>query len=100
MKRACCVCRRSHKNCEIVILTDEEKAVMASSGFNPVPNDLAYCPPCWKILGSTEQGAQLIRGIIEVALRRLGVADAESRAAKFHQGLLALPNSGNLVRKR
>lgn len=89
MKRPCCVCRRGHEGCHIISLTEEEKATMAASGFDPVPEDLAYCPSCWKILGDKERGAQLLRGISEVSLRRLGVVDAEVRATKFHDGLLA-----------
>jgi len=71
------------------VLTDEEKATMADSGFDPVPEDLAYCPPCWNILSNREHGAQLIRGISEVTLRKLGVVDAEVRADEFHKKLVA-----------
>lgn len=89
MKHTCCVCRREHEGCEVITLTDEEKSVMQKAGYTTVPDTLAYCKPCWRILGNKEQGAQLMRGIGEITLRRLGVVNAEDRASRFHTGLLA-----------
>jgi len=92
MKNECCVCRRLQpdlKRCEVLTLTPEEKKAVADSGTNPVPDKLIYCHPCWKIVNDKQRGARFLQGLWETGLRRAGVADAEARAKKFHDALIA-----------
>ena len=89
MKVACAVCSRSfdEDDCKCILLTAEEKRVAVAMGYEG-PNELHYCKPCWKILTDREQGAQLIRGIAETGLRRMGLSQAEQMASKLHAGLM------------
>lgn len=91
MKRECCVChRRLEGHHETIFLTPSEKQVVEEAGVRPAPNSFLYCIPCWKILADAQRGAQLMRGLGEMTLRQGGVGeDAELRATRFHQALLA-----------
>lgn len=85
MKNECCVCHRKAENCEVLILTPEEKKAIGKEA----PEQLFYCKPCYRILTNRELGAQFLRGLAETGLRRAGVMGAEARATKFHQDLLS-----------
>jgi hypothetical protein len=85
MKDECCTCHRRVENCEVLILTPEEKKAIGKAA----PEKLFYCKPCYRILTNRELGAQFLRGLAETGLRRAGVVGAEARATKFHQDLLS-----------
>lgn len=87
----CCICHRPQldmKRCEVLTLTPEERQALTASG-QPDTDKLVYCKPCYRIATDRKRGAAFMKGLAETALRRAGVADAEARAQKFHDQLLA-----------
>lgn len=89
MKVQCAVCSRhlEKKRCHEIRLTPEE--LKAAKAMDPdAVSLLYYCKPCWSVLTDKEQGASLIRGIMETGLRNMGVIQAEEIATKFHTELL------------
>ena len=89
-KVRCGVCSRLRdlNSCEIVVLTDEEKKAIRASGAEP-QDEYHYCRPCWKNLANPVSGPAFMKGIFQIRLRQLGVANAEQLANKYHAGLVS-----------
>jgi hypothetical protein len=85
----CCVCSKKIESsaCVTLRLSDSEKESVRQMGQEP-QNEYEYCRPCFRLLSNPEQGAQLIRGTFQLALRSEGVPDAESKARKYYDFLI------------
>ena len=65
-----------------MVLTEEERAVVAKQ-FQATPQDeYIYCPPCTKVLKDREQGAQLIKGLFQATLTMMTEGKGPEKAAK------------------
>lgn len=86
----CCVCNRNRPrpDCEVVVLTEQEKEAVQKMGQTP-EEEYVYCRPCFRILSNPETGAQLIKGVLQVQLRQSGVANAEQLANRYYDFLIA-----------
>ena len=87
----CCVCERDWPpdKCEILVLTEAERAHVQSLGTTP-PSQYVYCGPCSRVLSDKVQGAQLIKGTIQLHARAAGVSSPEKPAQQFLAQLLEL----------
>lgn len=83
----CAICRQERKNCKVFQLTETEKREFREKG-NEVPEELAYCQPCWKTVSDPVSGPALMKGMLQIQLQQLGVSNAEDLASKFHTKLL------------
>jgi len=85
----CCVCgsKTTPEQSTTFQLTAEEKLALRRAG-QPEVNVCTYCRGCLKILSNREQGAQLLKGVLQTNLRIAGVATAEQQAQRFHNFLL------------
>lgn len=59
-----------------------------------VLDEYPYCKPCWKVISDPIAGPNLMKGLAQTHLRRLGVSNAEELAEKYHTGLLKLSEKG------
>lgn len=91
----CAVCHRPRavSRCEVIELTDDEKASLRKMGHT-VEDTLYYCRPCWRVVTDRQQGAALMKGLAQTQLQRAGVANAEDVATKFHERVLELSKKG------
>lgn len=89
-KLRCGVCgaTRPEKACHVITLTEEERRVLTPQGESPPPRELNYCKPCWKTLSDPMSGPSLMKGLLQVGLRQLGVSNAESIAKRYHAKLI------------
>ena len=85
MSRSCCVCERSldEKDGVTYALTAEEKALMSEA-----PDEVHYCVSCHHVMQDRQAGADLLKGMLEMRLRLLGVGNAKKLADTFRENLL------------
>lgn len=85
----CCVCarERAKESMTRITLTDEERAfVLKFRGVNVT--EYWYCKPCMSILSDKRQGAELIKGALQVQLQARGIRNAEKIAQKVYDKLI------------
>lgn len=68
----------------VLTLTAAEKAGL---GLENPPNQCIYCRPCYRILSDKTLGLNVIRGLITLRLRQIGVVDADAAAERFTERL-------------
>lgn len=88
LKCGICSSKRSERNCEVVSLSEEERQALIFTGDKEPPKELVYCKPCWATLHDPVAGPNLMKGLMEVSLRRLGVVSAERIATRYHKSLV------------
>jgi hypothetical protein len=71
-----------------VYTADEKAFVLKTQGL--VSDGHWLCKPCLKVLRDPVQGAQLIKGTLQINLSAGGVGNAEHVAQKFHDKLVDL----------
>lgn len=88
-KLSCGVCgvKRPERACHIIELTEAERKILTTEDYTP-PTRCIYCKPCWKTLSDPNTGPSLMKGLLQVGLRHLGVSNAEALAKKYHHGLV------------
>jgi hypothetical protein len=82
--KTCCVCSEVFSQGSTFTLTKEERDLI---GVN-APTEVHYCRTCLKAVQNLQQGAQILRGMVERGLRAAGVPNASRRATEFHTKLL------------
>jgi len=99
MTRICCVCQKrlTLKEGKTFLLTDEEKAAIGDQAVDEV----YYCTPCLNLMEKPENqktGAQLLKGMYEMKLRRIGVGRVNARkmAQRFYEKLIESKKPKNL----
>lgn len=70
-----------------VVLTEAERA-WSRQQQGVEETDLWYCRPCYSVLSNKEQGAQLIKGTLQVNLIAAGVPNAERIAQRMYEMLI------------
>jgi hypothetical protein len=87
----CCVCDRDWPDpkCRVIVLTAAEKKYVQSMGQEP-PEQCIYCGPCWRVLSDRTQGAQLIKGAMQLQAQAQGIPNAEKLSQQFLSKLLEL----------
>lgn len=91
----CLVCGASRikKTCHIIKLTVEERQALRQRGEEPL-DEYIYCKPCWKLISDPVAGPNLLKGLAQAHMRRLGVSNAEEIAQKFHSKLIQTQKKG------
>lgn len=69
---------------EIVVLSPAERDIVQ----NPL-DEYTYCKACWNLLSDPVHGSNIIGGIANMHLTKVGVRDASERASKFKSALLS-----------
>jgi hypothetical protein len=85
----CGICRRDKNTDDMkhIVLTDEERAfVKRMQGIDET--EYWCCKPCYAVLSDKQQGAQLIKGTLQVNLTAAGVRDPEKYAKKVYDMLI------------
>ena len=85
----CGICRRDRDEADMVhlVLTDEERAyVKRQQGVDVT--EYWQCRPCHSVLSNREQGAQLIKGTLQVNLTERGHRNAEKIATAVYNKLI------------
>lgn len=83
MSNACCICRQT-KTGQAFILTPEEREALGPQA----PEEVFYCSACLKVMRDREAGAQLLKGLYEMRLREIGVADPSEAAYRLYVKLV------------
>jgi hypothetical protein len=87
-KVKCALCEQLKEEgaCEVLTLTDAEKAAVKDA-----PDRYVYCRPCWRILNDPVNGLALMKGLVQAKLRSLGVSGdrAEAAAQEFQKKLMS-----------
>lgn len=86
VKCALCEQTKDEGSCEVLTLTDAEKAAIPNA-----PDQYVYCRPCWKVLNDPANGSALLKGLVQAKLRTIGVSGdrAEAAALDFQKKLLS-----------
>lgn len=86
----CIVCGRSRSREEAVVLqlTAEEKKALTVEG-KPSPQEIVYCRPCHRLMADQATALDLMKGMMIMRLRALGVSNAEQLGEQFKRRLLA-----------
>jgi hypothetical protein len=85
----CGICRRdrNQEDMKHIVLTTEERAfVKRAQGVDAT--EYWYCKPCFSVLSDREQGAQLIKGTLQVNLAAAGNPNAQKIAQKMYDRLI------------
>ena len=93
MPKICCICEKPfEQGGESYTLTKEEKLTKEA------PDELHYCSACIKIMKDRESGAQLLKGLYEMQLRKNGVNGNTARqmSKKLYAKLIELSKPKNL----
>lgn len=93
--KKCCVCSRPREDAEmkqIVLTASEREYVKAKTGEDAT--DYWYCIPCFRVLSDREQGAQLIKGSLQVSLTARGHPRAGEISQKVYEDLLEKSKKG------
>lgn len=87
----CVVCRRepSVGDCVTFHLQPDERALWKEQTGEDA-EAWHYCKACFRVLSDPTQGAELLKGMLQVSLGAQGVPQANQLAAKFHSGLTTL----------
>jgi hypothetical protein len=95
------MCRRERDKatCRVFATTAEERETLRAMGEVDPPEEYVYCRPCFRMLEDPERAANLMKGVVEVQLRSIGVPNAGAVAEKFKQRLLAQARSKNLTKR-
>lgn len=82
----CGVCRRlfDRGNCEVIVPTEKERAALQS----PL-DEYVFCKPCYRVSSDPTTAPDLMAGIMQHHLRRIGVGNAERLSEKYRAALLA-----------
>lgn len=85
----CCICGapRARTVCQVLKLTEAEKEAIRRTGVEP-KDEVAYCPPCYRIITDREKGARLMQGLLHHSLQSLPQPISEKLADKFYRLLL------------
>lgn len=89
MRERCCLCERVFSVGHTYDLTADERDLLGPDA----PAALSYCEACLKVAQNLQQGAWLLRGYFEQALRAQDVPDAKKRADEFHAKLVQAATS-------
>lgn len=89
---ACGICGRAvdKARCVIIKLSPEERNVLKASGDQDPLWQCVYCRPCHRVLTDPITGPSMFKGLIQVRLRQIGVANAEAIAKRSQTQLTAL----------
>ncbi len=87
----CGICGRPVLATKAVVLklTVAERQALQQDGQEP-PLECVYCRPCHRVLSDPTTGLSVIKGIIQLRLRQLGVENSEALASDFQQKLAGL----------
>ena len=83
--KPCCVCEKPIQDGHTIVLTTEEKAAFVDE---TAPDEVHYCKPCYRVLTNRTAGAELLKGFLEMTLRRSGVNTPKQLADAFHAKIL------------
>lgn len=94
MKLHCAVCNRERDETVMTIFTpspDEKKALKKMGEAKPLDR-YAYCKACTRILSNPLTAIQLMKGVIQIQARSVGVpgSSAEALAEKYGNKVLAV----------
>lgn len=86
----CSICKRDKPRgaCVVLDLTKQEQEAFVAIG-DKTTRELAYCRPCWKVISDPNTGTSLMKGLLEIRLRQLGVSNAEGIADRYRNALLS-----------
>lgn len=92
----CVVCdrKRSREDAVVLTLTEAEKASLRAAGKS-APDEIAYCRPCDRLMRDQGTALDLMKGMMVMRLRALGVNNADKLAEKFKNQLLAKSKKGS-----
>lgn len=84
VKCALCEQMKDPGACEVLTLTEAEKAAIKNA-----PDKYVYCRPCWKVLNDPVNGPSVLKGLVQAHLRAVGVSGdrAEAAAQEFQRKL-------------
>lgn len=88
MMTTCCFCKRQREAFKVVTLSDMEKAFILRQTKVMPPDEYSYCGACWKIATDRNQGASLVKGLLQIQYQRAGVRNAEALATQVHDFLM------------
>lgn len=84
----CCVCQRPREPFKVLTLTADEKRFIMRATGKLAPDTTTYCKSCWAVVSNKLQGAQLLKGMLQLKLRASGVSNAEQIATGVQNRLV------------
>jgi hypothetical protein len=92
----CVVCgrKRSREDAVVLTLTEAEKASLRTAEKS-APDEIVYCRPCDRLMNDQRTALDLMKGMMVLRLRALGVNNADKIAEKFKNQLLAKSKKGS-----
>ena len=89
----CIVCRQEKAHQEpgwVTFKLRPEEAVFMRAQTGENVKEWFVCGPCYRVLSDPIQGAQLIKGTLQVSMSTRGIENADQVATKFYTGLAKL----------
>jgi len=79
----CAICGKEGEGFQVIKLSAKERGNIPG-----VKEEYAFCPPCHAIISDKWHGLNLIMGLYQAELRKLGVVNPEPYLKKLRMALL------------